>query len=342
MSRLWDFAAGVKRRFSRTAHRLWAGSNVPLILMYHRIAEADADPWGLALSPALFNEQLELLKQQRLVLPLIEFGRLHRRGRLPANATAITFDDGYACNALTAAPLLEKHGLPAIIFLTTGMISSSEEFWWDALEHMMLTTDAEKLNLSINGETASIALGNRDEVSVSSNWDATRKPESIRQAAYLRLWATLRGADDGERRRAMGALRRQAGVTGPARQSHRVMTASEVRGISASGLIEIGAHSVTHPALSQWTRAQQASEITRSRDACRELVGYQPRAFAYPYGDYDDDTVKIVGEAGFQIACTAHSSGVAALTPDLRMPRLHVRAWRPLEITAAMRRVDRE
>src|SRR5262245_51197852 len=125
MTRFRRLAHRAKARLSAAARRL-RGGQVPLILMYHRIAEAEADPWRLAISPTLFDEQLELLKQTRLVLPLVEFGRLHHAGQLPANAVAITFDDGYACNALRAAPLLEKYGLTATIFLTTGLISSGE------------------------------------------------------------------------------------------------------------------------------------------------------------------------------------------------------------------------
>ena len=48
----------------------------------------------------------------------------------------------------------------------------------------------------------------------------------------------------------MTSLHQQAGVSEIARQSHRIMTAAEVRQTAASGLVEIGAHSVTHPVLS--------------------------------------------------------------------------------------------
>jgi peptidoglycan/xylan/chitin deacetylase (PgdA/CDA1 family) len=342
MPRFWNLARRVKGRLTSTARRLRTHPGVPLILMYHRIAAPKTDPWGLAVSPARFDEQLELLKQRWQVLPLGEFNRLHRCKQLPADAVAITFDDGYACNALAAAPLLERHGAPATIFLTSGLISSGEEFWWDALERVISTTDAESLEISICGEKSCVHLGKRDEISVSSKWDATREPASMRQAAYLKLWATLRDVEDGERRGAIAALNHQAGISGRARQSHRVMTAAEARQISASGLIEIGAHTVTHPALSRLTRAEQHSEITQSRDACYDLVGNRPKAFAYPYGDYNDRTVEVVRDAGFEIACTTCAAGVGARTRSLRLPRLQVRDWSPLELTSAICRLDRE
>ena len=46
----------------------------------------------------------------------------------------ITFDDGYRDNLLVAKPLLEQHGLPATVFVTTGYVGPGRDFWWDELE----------------------------------------------------------------------------------------------------------------------------------------------------------------------------------------------------------------
>src|SRR4051812_30294675 len=101
--------------------RRWISRRVPrrprpAILMYHRIAEDTFDPWGVAVSPANFADQLDWLKRHRTPLRLLEFAEHHRRGSLPADAVALTFDDGYACNAVTAAPMLDALGIPATIF----------------------------------------------------------------------------------------------------------------------------------------------------------------------------------------------------------------------------------
>jgi peptidoglycan/xylan/chitin deacetylase (PgdA/CDA1 family) len=78
-------------------HSLLPRGPSPTILMYHRIAEEPFDPWGLSVTPANFRDQLAWLAQNRTVLPLGEFAALHRAGTLPAEAIAVTLDDGYAC-----------------------------------------------------------------------------------------------------------------------------------------------------------------------------------------------------------------------------------------------------
>jgi peptidoglycan/xylan/chitin deacetylase (PgdA/CDA1 family) len=61
---------------------------------------------------------------------------------------------------------------------------------------------------------------------------------------------------------------------------------------------EIAAHTRTHPHLSTLTAAQQQDEILGSLSDLKAL-GFNPVSFAYPYGDYNDATISIVGGASF-------------------------------------------
>lgn len=133
-------AAGVSRR----ARLLFPSRPRPAILMYHRIAHESFDPWALAVNPQNFARQLEWLSQDRVVLRLPEFAARHRDGSLPAEAVALTFDDGYACAAEVAAPLLEKFGLPATIFLPVDLIEAGALFWWDEFSTSCLVATARR------------------------------------------------------------------------------------------------------------------------------------------------------------------------------------------------------
>jgi peptidoglycan/xylan/chitin deacetylase (PgdA/CDA1 family) len=314
----------------------------PVILTYHRIARAETDPWGLAVPPHLFEEQLVWLSKYRRALPLDEFARLHDIGQLPSNAVSITFDDGYACNALVAAPLLIKYGLPATIFITTAYISSNHEFWWDALEHIIFDTRASSLSFALDREVVEFAVGPMDRITSSSNWGVQGRPATARQTAYLECWAKLRGASEESRRRAMSELHRQACVPATARSTHRAMTADEVIGLTKSHLIDIGAHGVTHSVLDQLSPAEQRLEIRDSRRACADLCGWPPYAFSYPYGDYNCDTVKLVQEEGFRMACTATPRALGPRGSLLELPRVGVGAWTAEELGMQIAIVERQ
>ena len=105
-----------------------------VILMYHSISGGRPDPWELCVAPALFAQQVQLLRDRYGVVPLGELRSALARNELRTRTVALTFDDGYRDNLLVAKPLLEEHGLPATVFVTTGYVGSSRDFWWDELE----------------------------------------------------------------------------------------------------------------------------------------------------------------------------------------------------------------
>jgi len=80
------------------------------------------------------------------------------------------------------------------------------------------------------------------------------------------------------------------------------VTTGQVLAMQDSGH-EIGAHTRTHLPLSTLTAAQQQDEIVGSLTDLKAL-GLNATSFAYPYGDYNDTTLSIVGDAGFLSART--------------------------------------
>ena len=102
--------------------------------MYHRIADAPIDPWDLAVSQAYFKEQLDVLNRTRKPLPLAEFVGLLAAGRLPSNAVAITFDDGYVDNLVAGKPLLAAADIPATIFLLQATLVVPRHFGGTSLQ----------------------------------------------------------------------------------------------------------------------------------------------------------------------------------------------------------------
>jgi peptidoglycan/xylan/chitin deacetylase (PgdA/CDA1 family) len=297
----------------------------PAILMYHRIAEATFDPWRLAVSPARFEAQLDWLKRHRTVFPLDEFRRSRRKAGLPRTAVAITFDDGYACNAEVAAPLLEAYDAPATIFLATDGLSSRSEFWWDDLERMLRRAPPGEIVLEVDG--ARVAARIDDEAGFRSG--------GRREAAYMALWKPLFGATAAARGEALEKIAGQVGARCGVRASHRIMSQAQARALAGSSRITLGAHTIHHLALTHLSPDDRREEIAGSRDACAGLTGARPTAFAYPYGDYDAAVVEDVRAAGFEVAVTTCPELVNGRCDDLALPRLQVEDW-PADRLAAL------
>jgi peptidoglycan/xylan/chitin deacetylase (PgdA/CDA1 family) len=237
------------RRLMRRLHRWFRRRGGPAILMYHRIATPDADPWGLSVSPKRFAEQVRVLRARRTMLAMDDFvARLQSRD-LPHDAVALTFDDGYLDNLRQAKPILEAAGVPATVFLTTGRIGTDEEFWWDELARMVLCR-AEPLSASVTVQAASLQIDLLPidaEIEPRVTWRAWDRPATAREAAYQALWHALRACTPESREGAMAQLRGVFGAT-PPNPEDLPMRAADVRRL-VSDHISIGAHGRTHQLL---------------------------------------------------------------------------------------------
>jgi peptidoglycan/xylan/chitin deacetylase (PgdA/CDA1 family) len=102
------------------------------------------------------------------------------------------------------------------------------------------------------------------------------------------------------------------------------MSVDELRALAAGGLIELGAHTASHPALTSLGVEQQRAEIVASRDWLRETLNVPAATFAYPHGDYSAETVDVVRAAGFSCACSCATATVTARSDPFQLPRFGV------------------
>ena len=132
----------------------------PTILLYHRVAHVTTDPQLLSVTPEHFVEHLQLLAEQREPVSLADLV-CHREERRYRQAVAVTFDDGYADNLHAAKPLLERAGVPATVFVTSGYVGGMRPFWWDELEELLLWPGDSRRALSVAVGEETYALGSR-------------------------------------------------------------------------------------------------------------------------------------------------------------------------------------
>lgn len=315
----------MRRSIARAGRRARVLGSRPAVLMYHRIATEPVDPWGIAVSPARFDEQVQWLSRHRTILPLVEFARMQQEALLPARAVAITVDDGYACNATTAAPILDAHSAAATFFVTTEPVAAGHEFWWDELQRTVLHSSAEVLELTMEPRNLVLDLG-RASVDMEV-WPPGTAPSSRRQQAYMELWHALHALNPTSQADALRQLRAQTGVPIAPRESHRPITLDELRALSESDVVDLGCHTMTHPSLPLQTPQVQQAEIAGGRQACAKLIGRLPTTFAYPFGEYDASIVDLVRSAGYDAACATQEIGVTRKSDPLALPRLQVMDW---------------
>lgn len=297
----------VTRLISRVRNAIQTRQPRPVILMYHRVALVQHDPWGLAVDPERFEEQIAYAKQHRSPMSVDEFVERLRTKTLPANAVALTFDDGYCDNLINARPVLARYGVPATLFLATGFIDQDAPFWWDELATMILASTRPVHDQHVLAdETVTLDWGEPERSDTTGEWRAWNEPQTPRQRAYLAIWRRLRLATAEQGDLAMNTLRQRFGTATDS--LGRPLNSNEIRTLLCDGLVQLGAHTVTHPALTSLDRLERRREIVDSRNRCRELTAKSVNGFAYPYGDMNVKVQRDVASLGFSWACSTQGS----------------------------------
>jgi peptidoglycan/xylan/chitin deacetylase (PgdA/CDA1 family) len=95
------------------------------VLMYHKVNDLPSNRMSMPVS--LFDEQMAQLRELGYVPVGLDAVIAHYVDRepLPRGAVLITFDDGYRDNLVNAAPVLQKHGYPAVQFVPLAYVGNS-------------------------------------------------------------------------------------------------------------------------------------------------------------------------------------------------------------------------
>jgi peptidoglycan/xylan/chitin deacetylase (PgdA/CDA1 family) len=302
--------AFARRTAYRVRRRLRRGS-AAVILCYHRLAEPSFDPWSLCVTPEHFAQHLEHLSRVAQPVPLAEIQSTTVRRR---PLVAVTFDDGYADNVLAGSPLLQRHGVAATIFLTTGFVDSERELWWDELERALFEPRRLPHTLELLVDGGAVRRAARSEA-------------EERAALYHDLYDVIKPLEPANRSRILADLLAWAGVDSTPRETHRGLAASEIEGAARDRLVTFGAHTRRHPVLAAVDPQMQRDEIAGSKSDVEGLTAAPVTSFAYPHGraiDYTPETVEIVRSSGFQLACTTVPGPVSGESDSLQLARICV------------------
>lgn len=324
-------------KFRMACHRqriVTRGARRGAILIYHRVADPSSDPWRMSVSPANFSDHMAVLRQRGLARPLSDLATALHDQDSPADAVAVTFDDGYLDNLQNALPILEREQVPATVYIVGGAVGQPDAFWWDFLARVFLETPKlpETLTLTQEGDVTEWRLGRAAHASPSmlarlARWQADVEPAlHPRQKVFLSVWEHIAARSPAGRRQAIAALADWSGVSPipPEESGGRPVVPAELRQLAASPCIEIGGHTMTHPDLGQISSAQAAKEIAGCREMLREATGQEIFSFAYPFGRFSPDTADLIRKAGFTNATCSKFGIATGRSPAFALPRIQV------------------
>ena len=280
----------------------WLRRKGVTILMYHKF------PADLA----MLESQCRYLRKHYQVISLGRLSQLLRNGDpLPDWSVVITVDDGHGSFYHYAYPVFAKFDFPVTVYLTTRPLDTRGWLWFDRVAYAFLTSRRQEVDLpnppaaqgvpSEAGRTTrnSTALGNKDQ----------------RLALAERYMELMKVVPDKYLSLCLKDLELSLGVQVPddAPPDWVALSWDQVRRM-ARDKVEFGAHSVTHPILTQvGEQAQLYEEIVGSKNKIEAELDKSVLHFAYPNGqpeDFSPSIIKIVRDAGYETSVTTMAGQV--------------------------------
>jgi peptidoglycan/xylan/chitin deacetylase (PgdA/CDA1 family) len=297
----------------------------PAIVTYHGILPQgyqviDPDLDGSLVSAESFRQQLQLLKHQyNLITPEQFLDWCEGKERLPPRAVMLTCDDDLRNTLTDMLPILQEHEVSCLFFVTGASLSEVPTMLW-----------YEQLYLMLLAAKANIDLG-----LVHFDFRARSISQPEKRGLWWRLVRHLSRHDGSRRQIILDEVRDQLGLeenwssqllADPLRRRFLMLNAVELRALDAAGM-SVGAHTLSHPMLSQLSPEVAWKEISESRHDLERTLGKPVWALAYPFGDYGSVTQRerdMAERAGFKCAFLNVGGGFGAEMPRFALPRVHV------------------
>lgn len=274
------------------------------ILIFHRVhARADSIFPDEPDAPR-FERLMRFVARSFRVMTLGDAVTCLARGNLPSRALVITFDDGYADNAEVALPILQRCGLSASFFVSSGFLDGGR-MWNDSVIECVRACRHSEIDLASFGLQRCSLAGPAE-----------------RRLAIEALLPRIKYLGLAERQDAVARLQSLCGVA--QLPTNLMLRSQQVLEMHCAGM-EIGAHTVRHPILTTLASAEAEREIAEGRNRLQAIIDAPVDMFAYPNGkpgrDYDESHVGLLRRLGFRGAVST-AAGVACAGDDLfQLPR---------------------
>ncbi len=284
------------------------------VLMYHRILPV-SDPRyaleepGMVVTPESFRAHIGWLENYFTVISLSEWlAKLHSGASLPKKCVAVTFDDGWRDNYEFAFPILKETNTPATIFVVTGMVGTSDQFWPNRVARLLLEYESELANLQCADWLQGVV------VEQAANADARDKVAAVVNS--------VKDLDDQDIKQRLDKIEAALQVSAP--QQPAMMDWRQLQEMQATGLVEIGGHTMSHrrllPHLDEATLQQ---EIVTSKQLLEAKLGNLVSLFCYPNGDYSAAAHALV-QANYTAAVTTQKGTNSKNVPHHELKRIGV------------------
>ncbi len=258
--------------------------------LFHRV-NPERDPLWDPMDPGLFEQCIRYITRNYRVVSLEDFV-LSGEKPVPGKMASILFDDGYKDNIEYALPILDKYKCPASFYVVTNCIDKNIPTWTHILEYLFQCTKKKELHIDTSDFPPYLQnckwAGSREKL----NYVKKVKP-FLKTLTYEKRQVILKQIhacfDDVE----------LPGI---------MMNWKDLQELHRAGY-NIGSHTHTHAMLGTIENIEVIkSELSISAARLKEELGSFPKTISYPIGSYNETTIRLSREAGYEMGLAVKQS----------------------------------
>ena len=242
-----------------------------------------------------FEKTLLWFRRRYNLVSIHELKELVYEGKSLENACMLSVDDGWRSTYDVIFPVMKKYGVPFTVFVSPEVMEKGRNFWYFTLRYC---DEAEVKDIVVRREWFSR--------------DVKRYPAELilKEIPIDEVYDVLEEC-----------LSKHPEISVP----RGFMNSDETLELHRSGLVEIGAHTMTHPILGLEDAERSRKEILDSVEKLSDLLGKQVTNFAYPNGmervDYGEREMNFAKEAGIEMAFSVDPGLITASSNPLSIHR---------------------
>lgn len=250
------------------------------ILMMHRVKDDITSAFcpnrDMAVSPTFLEDFVKDALDRGYTFVSIDDLCANLMARSGERLLALTFDDGYRDNFTTAYPLLKRLEIPFAIYLSTSFLDGDAVIWWYEVERLLRDSD-------------NIFMADGQQLPCRTSQEKLDAFVALRQAIMA---FPLDGLGD-----RINAMFKEAHFDWRRICAAEALIWDDIYEMAQDPLVTIGAHTVSHPVLSELPEDQAYTEMRASRERIEARIGAPVVHFCYPFGSRNE-----VGRREFELA----------------------------------------
>lgn len=235
---------------------------------------------------------LELLIKNYHIVGLRELEDYYYNNKDIKNACHLTFDDGDITFYKIVLPVIKKYNIPVSLYVSPLIASEEKNFWFQEIKGYN-ANELEKIIRKVTNQS----IENISSVEIKEHLKTLR----------IEVIAEI--------------IKRYQYETHTSAKPPMNMNVNQLIEVKSTGLVDIGAHTLNHPILTNETDEIAFNEIITSIDLLNDILNCDIRYFVYPNGNYSDREINILKNKGIKLAFTTERGKITHSNNPLSVPR---------------------